>query len=298
MESRHEGTNGVQADRPGEGPSLESRVRAAYEELPGSERKLADLILAAPGEVAGYSATELAELAGTSKAAATRFFKRLGFASFTEARQLARARQDWGSPLYLDRTAPATADPSGEVARYLEDEARVLRETLAQQDAGALDAAAHSIARARRVWVIGFRNSHFIAGYARWQFIQFRPDVHLLPRTGETLGEQLANVGAQDTVILVGVRRRIAGFRRIVEACADQGADIVYVTDPTARAESARATWTFVCPVESAYLFDSYAGAMSLLRLLAISAYRKTGRAGHDHLEAIERLHERLDAFD
>lgn len=282
----------------GETASLEALVRAAYEDLPGSERKLADLILAAPGEVAGYSATELAGLAGTSKAAATRFFKRLGFRNFSEARQLARARQNWGSPLYLDRAPSGATDPAGAVAQYVDDEVRVLRESLGQQNPEQLDAAADSIARARRVWVIGFRNSHFIAGYGRWQFIQFRPDVHLLPRTGETLAEQLANVGPQDTVVLVGVRRRIAGFRRIVEICADLGADIVYITDPTARAETARVTWTFVCAVGSAYLFDSYAGPMSLLRLLAISAYRKIGRVGQNHLEAIEQLHDRLDAFD
>ncbi|WP_051432057.1 MurR/RpiR family transcriptional regulator [Rhodovibrio salinarum] len=278
--------------------SLESLVRAAYEDLPGSERKLADLILAAPGEIAGYSATELAELAGTSKAAATRFFKRLGFKNFSEARQLARARQDWGSPLYLDRRTAVAPDPSTELTAYLDDELRILQESFSQLDPRDLDAAAASIARARRVWVIGFRNSHFIAGYARWQFIQFRPDVHLLPRTGETLAEQLANVGPQDTVVLVGVRRRVVGFRRVIEACADQGAEILYLTDPTARAESARATWTLVCQVESSYLFDSYATPMSLLRFLAINAYRKIGRAGHEHLEAIERLHDRLHAFD
>jgi DNA-binding MurR/RpiR family transcriptional regulator len=295
QDARPPGTKSEQAET----VSLESLVRAAYEDLPGSERKLADLILAAPGEVAGYSATELAGLAGTSKAAATRFFKRLGFKHFSEARQRARARQDWGSPLYLDRAPAETIDPAREVARaYLDDEVRVLRESLGQLDPAEIDAAAGRIASARRVWVIGFRNSHFIAGYGRWQFIQFRPDVHLLPRTGETLAEQLANVGPQDIVVLVGVRRRIAGFRRILETCADQGADIVYVTDPTARGESARATWTFVCIVESGYLFDSYAGPMSLLRLLAISAYRKIGRVGHDHLEAIERLHEQLNAFD
>jgi len=284
--------------QPAGGPSLEARVRAAYEDLPDSERKLADLILGTPGEVAGYSATELAAMAGTSKAAATRFFKRLGFRNFSEARQLARERQDWGSPLYLDRGAAREPDPMKELYGCLEDELSVLRRSFGAFDPGQLDAVAGAIATARRLWVVGFRNSHFVAGYARWQFIQFRPEVHLLPRTGETLGEQLANVGPEDMVVVVGVRRRVAGFRRLLETCADLGARVLYVTDPTARGEGARATWTIVCSVESAYLFDSYAAPMSLLRFLAIKAYWKSGRAGHDHLEAIERLHDRLDEFD
>ena len=60
------------------GRSTISRIRVHYQSLPPSERKLADLILDFPGDIAGYSATELAHLAGVSKAAATRLFQRLG----------------------------------------------------------------------------------------------------------------------------------------------------------------------------------------------------------------------------
>ena len=44
--------------------SFEARIRDQYARLPKSERKIADLILEFPGEVAAYSATELADLAG------------------------------------------------------------------------------------------------------------------------------------------------------------------------------------------------------------------------------------------
>ena len=52
--------------------SLESRLREHYDALPTSERKIADLMLDFPSEVAAYSGTELAGLAGSSKAAVTR----------------------------------------------------------------------------------------------------------------------------------------------------------------------------------------------------------------------------------
>ena len=51
------------------GPSTVARIRVHYQGLPPSERKLADLILDFPGDIAGYSATELADLAGVSNAA-------------------------------------------------------------------------------------------------------------------------------------------------------------------------------------------------------------------------------------
>ncbi|CAE6940403.1 hypothetical protein R69927_07662 [Paraburkholderia domus] len=47
------------------------------------------------------TATELAATAQVSKPTTTRFFKKLGYASYDAARAVARAAQIDGSPLYL-----------------------------------------------------------------------------------------------------------------------------------------------------------------------------------------------------
>lgn len=69
--------------------------------MPASEQRIAELLLNAPGSLVSHNATELAELAKTSKAAISRLIHRLGYQSFAQARQQVRAAQDWGSPLYL-----------------------------------------------------------------------------------------------------------------------------------------------------------------------------------------------------
>src|SRR5690606_22797890 len=81
--------------------SLERLIRSSYHDLPDSQRRIADLILESPGEIAAFSATELAALAGSSKAAVTRLVQRLGFKNYEAARRAARDAQNWGSPLYL-----------------------------------------------------------------------------------------------------------------------------------------------------------------------------------------------------
>ena len=62
--------------------SLEARIRKFYDLLPESERRIADFILDFPGEIAAYSATELSQFSGGSKAAMTRLVHRLGFRKF------------------------------------------------------------------------------------------------------------------------------------------------------------------------------------------------------------------------
>ena len=103
-------------------PSLEARIRKNYGLLPESERRVADLILDFPGEIAAYSATELAELAGSSKAAVTRFVRRLGFKKFEEARKVSRDGKVWGSPVYLMRKKTLSDSFGKQVTRHIDQD--------------------------------------------------------------------------------------------------------------------------------------------------------------------------------
>lgn len=90
--------------------SFVSRVRSQLGELHPAERRLADLVCEFPGEMAGYSASELAALAEVSNATVTRFVRRLGYPSFAEARRHAREESRTGSRLFLERSRIDDAD--------------------------------------------------------------------------------------------------------------------------------------------------------------------------------------------
>src|SRR5215210_8693870 len=87
--------------------SLLSRIREQLHELPPTERRLADLVLDFPGELASYSASELAMLANVSNATVSRFIRRLGYENYDEARRHAREEKGSGSPLFLASVKPA-----------------------------------------------------------------------------------------------------------------------------------------------------------------------------------------------
>ena len=55
------------------------RVREALEDLHPAERRLGGFVCDFPGELASYSASELATLAQVSNATVSRFVKRLGY---------------------------------------------------------------------------------------------------------------------------------------------------------------------------------------------------------------------------
>jgi DNA-binding MurR/RpiR family transcriptional regulator len=216
-------------------PSLQSRIHYHYGELPDSERKLADLILEFPGEIAAYTATELAELAGASKAAVTRLIRRLGYRSFEEERLAARDAKSWGSPVYLISKDVLPEALSTRVQKNVDQDIANLRRTFEGLENVDFESVIEALATSPRIWLLGYRNSHFLAGRARWQFIQVRGDVHLLPAAGETMAEYLADLQPDDLLIVVGFRRRMSEIDRAMEIAARGGTRVLYYSDPTAR---------------------------------------------------------------
>jgi DNA-binding MurR/RpiR family transcriptional regulator len=134
--------------------SLSGRVRACYEDLSPTDRRLADLMLEYPGDIASYSASELARIASVSNAAVSRFVQRLGFRNYEELRVLAREAKSWGSPLYLLDHASG-GDGTDVIQAHLKTSADNIAGTFQQIDPAVIDAVADAIATARQVWLIG-----------------------------------------------------------------------------------------------------------------------------------------------
>ena len=274
--------------------SLEDRIRACYEALPGSERGVAEQLLNHPGRLATHSATELAAEVGASKAAVTRLIHRLGYASYATARTQAREAQQWGSPVYLEAEAPAGAEPDTAISRHLAADQQILARTLGAIADADLSGSVRALAKARRVVVVGFRNSAWLAMYARSQLGLLRPGVELAPLPAETLAEALVGLGPQDLLLALGLRRRVPAFAVALEAARAAGMRIVLITDPSGAADLRMADWTLTCHCRGAAMFDSYVAAVSLLNLLAAQLAQGLGDAGLQRLQGVEQWHGRL----
>jgi len=275
--------------------SLSARIRSCYEDLSPTDRRLADLMLEYPGDIASYSASELARLTSVSNAAVSRFVQRLGFRNYEELRVLAREAKSWGSPLYLMNHAPA-ANGADFVNSHLQACADNVSGTFQQIDPAVIDAVAEAVASARQVWLVGFRNSYFLAGYLRWQFVQVRDGVRLLPVAGETLGEYTACFEPTDVVIVFGLRRRVKEIGKITTAARQMGSKIAYIADHGMTADTG-ADWLLRCNTRSHGPLDNHVAVLALCHILANQVIVRTGAQGRKRLARIEEMHENLDEF-
>lgn len=177
-------------------------------------------------------------------------------------------------------------------------ENEILKQTIAQISPEFIDEVTTALLKSRNLGFMGFRNSHYFAGYARWQFIQFRKQTRLIPGPGETVAERIADLNERDIVVVIGIRRIVGKIKRYLEGLRQNNVRILLITDPSARVAPAYAQWTISCPVENPHVFDSYTGVLAVIRLLAFEAFRKSGLKGRQYMEEIESRHETLEEFE
>ena len=272
-------------------------LHRSYQDFSKQEKKVADFILDTPGELGLYSASELAERADVSKATITRFVRRAQFSSYEELRLTARGLRSWGSPLFQTEAARSSGDGDF-LSDFLEAEMRNLTQALNCLVETEIDEMANALIAARNLVFMGFRNSHFLASYARNQFLQFRSGTRISPGTGETITESTADLTSEDVVLVIGLRRSLTSLKSEIEALHHRGVPILLITDPSARVMPAFARWTLTCPVESPFIFDSYSGVQSVLRILTYKSFQKSGKQGRTYMEAIEARHAETGAFE
>lgn len=272
---------------------VDARIAALFDELTESEKRLAEVVLEAANDLSAFTAGELATRAGVSAATAARFFRRLGYESYGDLRRSVRAARTWGSPLYELSSAQEPADFARHIAQDIENLQRLVTELPASLLAEAIEL----LLSAKRLHMIGFRNSAALAAYARGLFVHVKPDVRLLPLAGQTLAEDLVGLGSDDALVVFGFRRRPSFLRDVLAAVREAGAQILLITDASAARTAHLAHVTLRCPNQGASLFDSYVAPLSLISHLATSVGTTLGEATEGRLAKIEDLHRRLEPF-
>jgi DNA-binding MurR/RpiR family transcriptional regulator len=270
---------------------IDERIEQHYPELGPQEQKAADTLLDHLGELAVYNAAELAELSGVSKATMSRLFRRLGFADYQEVKEHTRGLRSSGMPL-------ASNEAAGGIALHAALEQQNLNRLFENLDDDRLAGIATLLSEARTIVLVGFRNSFPIALHLRQQLLQCRGNVVLAPQPGQSVGEEIAGLGRADVVILLGFRRRPAGFRNVLEAAAGTGAHTILIGDASARWLAGAASTWIECPVDGSAAFDSYASAMSLASALASGVIAARGREGRKRVSEVAGLYDAIGEIE
>ncbi|GEM81632.1 MurR/RpiR family transcriptional regulator [Vibrio superstes] len=244
---------------------LSERITRHYSELTKSNRRLADYLQLNPEKVLMLSTNEIAEACEVSKASVSRFIRKLGYEDHTALRNELLDERDKGTPVI---TAPMED-------RELQQELRSLEQLWAQLGEMDLSEIIQKLSTAKRIKIIGYRNSYPLALHFRQQLMQARGNVELLPVPGQTIGEDIASINEEDFVIVIGIRRRVNHFAQILEQL--NGVETLLITDQSGQKYIPCVSHYLICHMNNQNPLDSYAAPMSLISYLVNKAYRYLG---------------------
>lgn len=276
--------------------SIEQRIKRIYDQLSPTQQKLATCILNHQGDIATYSATELAKLADVSKSAVTRLLQRLGYKDFSEVKKQVRAARRWGTP--IAEKQPENRPLSTLFQDYVTCDQSNIRRTLESINTKDFQTAIRWISLAEKVYVIGYRNNHALGLHLRQQLAQCRAGVHLLPLPGQTLGEEVAGFTPEDIVIIMGIRRRPSWLKNLMVRVRQKGIRLIYITDHADVNPHEISDLHFPCVVRGVSAFDSYASVMNLISMIASSVYQKNYDSTNQRIQSIEDTYQVLNELD
>ena len=257
---------------------LDMRVSDARGRLSRNDERILAFLREHLAELAFHTAESLAQGAGVSAAAVVRFSRRLGFASFRELRERARAELQSGREPGPVSAGAAQSTLERKVQRdiaSLELLARMLEEPLAKASA--------VIAGADTTWFLANRETYGVALYAQRLLHHVRGDVRLVD---PSFPDPLRSIGAGDAVVACTFRPYARQTLALIDHGRAAGAHLILVTDGRGHGFIGSADVVLAVPVESPTMLLSFTPAVCVLEALVAQVAMLDADRTHDTLDA------------
>ncbi|WP_127144958.1 MurR/RpiR family transcriptional regulator [Pelagibacterium montanilacus] len=274
------------------------RIQERFERLTAGEKKLAQLMLEREDSILIHSATEIAEMAGVSKATAARFFRHLGYADFSEVKQQAREERNRTEPYGLSVGQSEQLALGKAIGTHLELELKNLTKTFEELRSDKIRNAAEVLHAAPRVWVLGLGAEEGLARYARLLLARLRHSVMILGINQGSWAEDLAMTGPKDALLVLTLPPRPPILEPILSYAATSRLNVVTLTDRQFSAEAQRFSQVVLpCHVSSFGLGPSHTAMASAVRLLAVAFAAVAGKSALQREDIITGIADELNGI-
>jgi len=280
--------------------TIENQIKANFGDLTRAERQLATHITRHyPVAVLG-SITALAKGAEVSTPTVVRLVQKLGYKGYPDFQAVVRAEVEERliSPIAKhDRWAGGVPD-THILNRFADAVVGNLQATLGQIDHDEFDAIARLMAdRGRNIYAMGGRITHAMADYFVTHMKVIRRDVSLISDMSNAWPPALIDMGPGDVLLAFDIRRYENNVLSLVEIAADQGAEVVLITDQWVSPAAERARYRLSAHVEAPSAWDSTVAIQVLVETLLAAVQTLTWDETQARMKRLENLYARARFF-
>lgn len=278
--------------------TIAARMRAGLGGLTPAERRAATHILSHFPMSALGSITALAEAAEVSSPTIMRLVRKLGYRGWSDYQSALRAEVErlLVAPLSIPGGArePAAHPVQAFAAQVLANVEATLALIPAQDFTGA---AALLADPARRVAVTGGRLTHALADYMATLLRVIRPDVTYLSDHLTDWQQALLDLRPGDVAVIFDIRRYEGNAVHFAELAAEQGAEVVLVTDRWLSPAAAHARHVLPCQIEMPAAWDSTAAMLVVVEALLAQVQGRVPDQVQGRLNRLEDYFARTRVF-
>jgi len=272
--------------------SVVERIAAMLPTLSDAHRRLAEYVLARPLKVAVMTIDEFANACGLSNATANRFVRKLGLPGYPQFRAaLAQGFEDALAPverLRLERSRTASA--ADIFAASLYEDQRNFELTRMALSAGECEKAVQAVMGAKRVFIVGFGSSGFLAGLLQRNLVVHCDTVQSLASPGgvSEAAREASRMRGGDLVIAIGFPRYLADTVTLMKTVRANGIGVLALTDKPTSPLAAHADICLYARSERQYLSNSETAVLGLIEALSAAVAHRSA----DPLTDVARLTE------
>ncbi|WP_068830887.1 MurR/RpiR family transcriptional regulator [Pseudomonas sp. BMS12] len=252
-------------------------------DLQPSLRKVADFILRHPLKAATLTIEELAQATATSPAAVNRLARAMELSGFSALKSaLVMTLQELVSPVDKLRNEMAQrTDGSFGLHEHLQITTSNLASTASSNSREAFDAFVDALMAARRIYILGFGNSAYMAGIAAANLVPYCADAVAVSMEGgnENAAYRLATITEQDVLLAISLPRYSLDTLQLSRFALERGAKVLAITDTPASPLTPIADHSLFAPAEHPVLISSNSAVLALIESLVAAVMTRNKEA-------------------
>ncbi|MBR6791406.1 MAG: MurR/RpiR family transcriptional regulator [Oscillospiraceae bacterium] len=268
------------------------RITKARPTFSKGQKRIADFITSHTDKAAFMTAAKMGATVGVSESTVVRFAYELGFEGYPELskslQQIIKTQLTSVQRISVTRDRIGDGDVLEKVLSYDMDK---IRRTLEETSRDDFHAAAHAIAAARNIYVIGDRSANALARFIDYYFTLMFDNVRLLHTSSTSeLYEQMVRVSPDDVLIGISFPRYSTLTVRACRFAADAGATVVAITDGAGSPLAKLSDYLLTARSDMTSFVDALVAPFSLVNALIVAVGLLKEEEVTDTFERLEKI--------
>lgn len=278
-----------------EGSSVRQRLSECLEHATASGKALANFMLANISKLPFETSASVSKKVGVSELTVGRFCRSIGYSSFKELKE--NLKDDISDSPWLigDRLRDFQARSTkgtAEIARSLELEIAAIVRVYELVGTEAWNRAVKRIARAPRVFIVGFQTERGLGDMFAHLLRYLRDDVYVVDLAAGNFAEVLLTKAEGRALVMVDTRRYSHQSRLLAQRAHEAKIPVTLITDLFCDWAETYADEVFAVPTEFNLCWDSTVAMASLMQLMLNSVFTELGPSVEGRLNSIAGLYD------